>query len=135
MLFNSIEYDCINDQLATFISPFTINVFPNLSSYQRDADESIGFATRFIAENVNKNPFREGLNMGHDEQERNQYLCPSEFVYNLCALDSITNMIKVWNIGTGHLVSEQYEEKYNFAGFKKHNEWNGSTLVILEKDT
>jgi hypothetical protein len=51
----------------------------------------------------------------------------------LCALDATQNMIYIWNVGSGKLIKKQSELVYNFGGFKKHNEWKGSTLVYKDK--
>ena len=64
-----------------------------------------------------------------------KYLCPSEFVANLCALDAEKNTVKVWNIGTGQVVKEFPELKDNFVGFKRHNVWNNSTLILKDRVT
>ena len=42
-------------------------------------------------------------------------------------------MIYIWNIGSGKLTKKFSELVYNFGGFKKHNDWKGSTLVYKDK--
>lgn len=34
------------------------------------------------------------------------YLCPSEYVAKICALDCQSNSIKTWSIGSGKLLGE-----------------------------
>lgn len=67
--------------------------------------------------------------------ELSKYLCPSEFVANICALDPRSNTIKVWNAGTGHFVGEKFIADMSFKGFKFHNEWQGCTLVVKDRKT
>lgn len=67
--------------------------------------------------------------------ELSRYQCPSEYVANICALDSISNTIKVWNAGTGHFIGEKVISEKNFKGFEFHNEWQECTLVIKDRKT
>ena len=48
-------------------------------------------------------------------------MCPSEYILNLCALDAENNAIKIWNIGSGKVISETKELDYDFRGFKHHS--------------
>lgn len=138
-LYRNIEYDVINNELVTFSSTNIISVFPNLTQYERDLHDSFQFEKRFLASNLNSllmNSQKHAL--GHDLdsiQKANvcSYLCPSEYTSNLCALDAVQNLIYVWNTGSGKLTKKFQELIYNFSGYKKHNDWKGSTLVYKDK--
>jgi hypothetical protein len=135
----SIEYDPINNQYACFTTPTTLCVFPNLGSYQQEAEGSFNFKSRFIAKSINRHPFcnpHDAMKIENNSPqfiELNKYQCPSEFVANICALDANANTIKVWNAGTGHMISEKNIAEKSFRGYKFHNEWNECTLVLKDR--
>lgn len=128
--------DGINDQLACFVSPSVVSIIPNLSWYSTDAEGTFDSQKRYIATTINRNPLGNPREATKPENnvpralQVQQYQCPSEFVANLCALDIKTNTIKVWNVGTGHFISEKVLTGIDFEGFEFHNQLKDSTLVV-----
>jgi len=84
-LYSHIEYDVINNEIATFTSTNIISVIPNLSTYERDCKGTFNFEKRFLASNLN-NLLMNNRKLMIDEQMDNisksevcQYLCPTEY--------------------------------------------------------
>jgi hypothetical protein len=113
VLNTQVEFDAINNQFATFVSPTVIFVFPNLGETSIDAEGTMDFKKRFIACTINRHPLSDP-SVATDPKmntpqmiDMQKYLCPSEFVANLCALDAVSNSVKVWSVGTGHFLYEK----------------------------
>lgn len=147
-LYLALEYDPINNDVAAFVDPNMIWILPDLGLSTRVCRGSLNSDQKFIGTNIDRGEFISKLLESDDsgrlntkqiEKIQNQpqlqrYLCPSEYVANICALDCQSNTIKVWSVGTGMLVGENVETSLDFRGYKKHEEWNGTTLVYIDKD-
>lgn len=147
-LYLALEYDAVNNDVAAFVDPNTIWILPDLGLSTRVCRGSLNYDHKFIGANIDRGEFISKL-MNNDENgkfntkqvERIQgeprlqnYLCPSEYVAKICALDCENNTIKVWSVGSGRLLGEHAETSLDFRGYKKHEEWNGTTLVHIDKE-
>jgi hypothetical protein len=148
-LYQAIEHDSINNDVAAFVDPSTILLLPDLGLSSRVCRGSLNFDNKFIAANIDRSHFINQLMNGDDSSKYSArqieqiqalphlqaYLCPSEYVAKICALDCQNNTIKVWGVGSGKLLGEHLETQQDYRGFKKHEEWNGTTLIVIDKVT
>jgi hypothetical protein len=148
---NQIEFDAINNQLATFTSPSVLSIFPNLSENEREFEGTFEYQKRYIAGNLDRS-FMQAMQAqinreGNDKVEKfgfkksqekvmyGKYLCPSDYVSKYCALDAERNTVRVWNSGTGRLIKEFVEPRESYRGFQHHNQWQQHTLIMKDRKT
>ena len=63
-----------------------------------------------------------------------RYVAPSDYVVNVCALDSHNSVVKMWSAGSGRLVHEKpLNPQVDYSYFKRHTEWKGFSVVIMDR--
>ena len=63
-----------------------------------------------------------------------RYVAPSDYVVNVCALDSQNSVVKMWSAGSGRLVHEKpLDPEVDYSHFRRHTEWKGFSVVIMDR--
>lgn len=148
-LCSQLDYDVCSNSLILFMKNDMVSIIPDLADCQSYLPGTSNFKEVFGAHNIEVlsselkdelMPRNKNTNQQIDYLRKanlHNYLVPSDFLKNVCALDTQRNTIKVWNCGTNQFVSKTQIEpgKQSFYKWKKNSEWAGSTIMILDKAT
>ncbi len=62
-------------------------------------------------------------------------MCPSEHLAKICSYDIENHSINIWDIGSGKHTVNKLDGISEYHGYKKHNEWNGFTLLTIDEQS
>lgn len=91
----------MTNRFACFTSPFKISITPNVNNYSIDLMSTLNFEQNFVF-------WKQTGNKLHAFKQ--------------------PNIVVTWDLNTGKVIGSK-EFNINLRGFKKHTDWNGSTLL------
>ena len=101
-----LDYCQMTSRFACFTSPFKVSITPNLNNYSIDLMSTLNFEANFVF-------WRQIGNRLHAFKQ--------------------PNIVVSWDLDTGKVINSK-EFNINIKGFKKHSDWNGSTLLKQVRD-
>ncbi|CDW78608.1 wd-40 repeat protein [Stylonychia lemnae] len=111
LLIYKFEFDILANKIATFSSPWTIQIFNPMNQAKTDLIASHDFCHRFLTFNVHKNS-------------------PSTYLNTVVALDNQRNELKIWSSGTGFLKDRVSIKNHDYKGFQFLNYWGNQSLIF-----
>lgn len=104
-------FDPVGNKVAAWVDPYKLKLFPLLNYNQLDCIGSHGIESSAIAWSVST----------ADE---------SDYQSTVSALLPARDRIITWSVGSSKQLSSVYRGTKDFSDFRRHSEWDGSTLVF-----
>ena len=96
----------MTNRFAFFTSPFKVSITPNLNNYSIDLMSTLNFESNFV----------------FWKQTENRLFAFKQ-----------PSMVVTWDLDTGLVASNKNFDIF-LKGFKKHSDWDGSTLLKQVRD-